>query len=54
MDEEKRKRVTKEEMIAEMAVVLKDKSLAKITREEEGLRIKLLNGQRFVVEVKEE
>ncbi len=54
MDERRRKRVSVEEVTAEMAVVLREKSVAKITQTEGGLQIRLINGQNFRVEVKEE
>ncbi len=54
MDGKKIKKVTAEGVAAEMSAVLKEKSLAKITRTEKELQIRLINGQCFRVEVKEE
>ena len=50
--ENKRNTITKDELLEEMAVMLKDEFVATVTKED-SIYLQFLNGQKFEVTIKE-
>ncbi|MBQ7912694.1 MAG: hypothetical protein IJ308_02990 [Clostridia bacterium] len=52
-DAKKEARVAKEELLAEIKTALNDYFVAQIKEEEDGILLRFLNGQQFILQVTE-